>query len=231
MCMYLRELSSVVSVCKCNSSNSMSFLDIKDPAKRIALVDEHVKAMKTVRRRNMVIREMKLAIGEELQTLFHPIVSATKQAAEKTAEELVPVQKALEDTDVALKAGHRTIPPPSPPQKDLTFGIYATGDGRYAMGNSIVHIEGNTLKVDDKEYELTPGLRVLILYKKPRSQHYISDDYSVYKAIVAETRVRAYPNKRTGSARPRSTWKWKHMIKDMDIPGDMVEEEDGGGAN
>ena len=24
------------------------------------------------------------------------------------------------------------------------------------MGNSIVHIEGNTLKVDDKEYELTP---------------------------------------------------------------------------
>ena len=49
----------------------MSFLDIKDPAKRAALVDEYVKAMKTVRRRNMVNREMRLAIGEELQTLFH----------------------------------------------------------------------------------------------------------------------------------------------------------------
>ena len=81
------------------------------------------------------------------------------------------------------------------------------------MGNSIVHIEGNTLKVDDKEYELTPGLRMLILYKKPRPQHYTSDDYSVYKAIVAQTRVRAYPNKRTCSARPRSTWKWKHMLR------------------
>ena len=36
--------------------------------------------------------------------------------------------------------------------------------GRYAMGNSIVHIDVNTLKVDGKEYELTPGLRMLILY-------------------------------------------------------------------
>ena len=34
------------------------------------------------------------------------------------------------------------------------------------MGNSIVHTEGNTLKVDDKEYELTPGLGMLILYKE-----------------------------------------------------------------
>ena len=77
--------------------------------------------------------------------------------------------------------------------------------------------------MDDKEYELTPGLRMLILYKKPRPQHYTSDDYSVYKAIVAQIRVRAYPNKRTGSAGPRSTWKWKHMLRGMAIPGDRVE--------
>ena len=95
------------------------------------------------------------------------------------------------------------------------------------MGNSIVHIGGNTLKVDNKEYELTPGLRMLILYKKPRPRHHNSENYSVYKAIVAQTMVRAYPNKRTGSARLRSTWKWKHMIRGMAIPGDRVEEEDG----
>ena len=111
MCIYMRERPNAVSVCMNNSSNSMSFLNIKDPAKRMALVDEYVKAMKTVQRRNMVNREMKLAIGEELQTLFHPIVSATKQAAEKTAKELVPVKKALEDIDGPLKQQH-TIPPP-----------------------------------------------------------------------------------------------------------------------
>ena len=37
---------------------------------------------------NMMNREMKLAIGDELQTLFHPIVNATKQAAEETRKEL-----------------------------------------------------------------------------------------------------------------------------------------------
>ena len=89
----------------------------------------------------MMNREMKLAIGEELQTLFHPIVSATKQAAEKTAEGLAPVKKAIEDIDGTLKA-----------QNDVPL---------------------------------------LILYKNPRPQHYTSDDYSVYKAIVAQIRVRA----------------------------------------
>ena len=33
MCIYMRERPSVVSVCMCNSSDSMSFLDIEDPAK------------------------------------------------------------------------------------------------------------------------------------------------------------------------------------------------------
>ena len=117
----MRARPSAVSVCMCNSSNSMSFLDTKDPAKRTALVDEYGKAMKTVRRRNMMHREMKLAIGEELQTLFHLIVSATKQAAENTAEELVPVKKAVEDG--ALNAQQRIIPLPSQPQGSHTWYI------------------------------------------------------------------------------------------------------------
>ena len=32
----------------------------------------------------MANREMKLAIGDKLQTLFHPIVNANKQASEET---------------------------------------------------------------------------------------------------------------------------------------------------
>ena len=57
------------------------------------------------------------------------------------------MKKALEDIDGALKAQQQhTIPPLSLLQKDLTFGIHTTGAGRYAMGNRIVHIEGNTLK-------------------------------------------------------------------------------------
>ena len=130
-------LYQFATVQQCNSSNSMSFLDIKNPAERTALANEYVKAMKTIRKHNMVNREMELAIGEELQTLFHPIVTTTKQTADKTVEELVPVKKALEDIDGALRAQQQpTVPAPqSPPEKDLTFGIHATGDGWHATGD------------------------------------------------------------------------------------------------
>ena len=36
--------------------------------------------------------------------------------------------------------------------------------------------------------------------------------------------VRAYPDKCTITARPRSTWKWKYMFRGIAISGDRVEE-------
>ena len=81
----------------------MSFLDIKDPAERATLVKEYITVMKTVKQRNMMKREMKRAIGDELQTLFHPIVNANKQAAEETRIEREPMKKKLSAIDGALK--------------------------------------------------------------------------------------------------------------------------------
>ena len=60
--------------------------------------------MKTVKQRNMTKCEMKVAIGDELQILFHPIANATKQAAEETRKELAPMKKALTDIDGELAA-------------------------------------------------------------------------------------------------------------------------------
>ena len=71
------------------------FLDIKDPAERATLIKEYVTAMKTVKQRNMANRVLKLAFGDELQTLFHPIVNATKKAAEETRKEVEPMKKTL----------------------------------------------------------------------------------------------------------------------------------------
>ena len=93
----------------------MPFLDIKDPSKRAALVNEHVTAMITVKkRRNMMNREMKLAIRDEIQTLFHPIVNATKQVAEETRKELALMKKALSNIDGALVAQRATDAPSKP---------------------------------------------------------------------------------------------------------------------
>ena len=84
----------------------------------------------------MVNREMKLAIGDELHTLFHPIVSATKQAAGETRKELAPMKRTLTDFDGALTAQHVDArqPPPASKTADTTFGFYKK-DGQLSMGN------------------------------------------------------------------------------------------------
>ena len=102
----------------------MLFLDIKDPAKRATLIKEYVTAMKTVKQRNMVYQEMKLAklaIGDELQTLFHPIFNETKQAAEGNRKELAPLKKTLTYIDGALAAQHVDARPSASNTVDTTF--------------------------------------------------------------------------------------------------------------
>ena len=95
--------------------------------------------MKTAKQRNMMKREMKLAIGDELQTLFHPIVNATKQAAEETRKELESMKKKLADIDGALKANIDGALKPIAalnPGKNVanTFGIYRRKDGHLQIG-------------------------------------------------------------------------------------------------
>ena len=122
----------------------MSCLDIKDPTKRAAVVNEYDTAMKTVKLRNMTNREMKLAIGDELQALFHPIVNATKQAAKETVNDLAAAKKALTDIDGALldqpvAAAEVTVPPASKPKKDPIWFILETRwKTRYEKQSSVV---------------------------------------------------------------------------------------------
>ena len=117
---------------------------IKDLVEIATLVKEYVTAMKTVEQRNMVNREMKLAIGDALQTLFHPIVNATKQAAEETRKELAPMKKMLTDIDEALNL--TTVSN----NIDATFGIFTGKDGQLSMGSKVVRCDrnGKILNVD-----------------------------------------------------------------------------------
>ena len=79
----------------------------------------------------MMNREMKLAIGDELQTLFHPIVNVTKQAANETRKELTPMKKTLTDIDRSLIAQGATGAPSKTPlnkNADITFGLHRKQD-------------------------------------------------------------------------------------------------------
>ena len=209
----------------------MSFLDIKDPAERATLVKEYVTAMKTVKQRNMMKREMKLAIVDKLQTLFHPIVNATKQAAEETRKEIEPMKKKLADIDGALKANiDGALKPVAALQPgknvDTTFGIYRRKYGQLQMGSEIVGLDKNErfLIVDGNKYDLTQGFWAFIMQKHPQVSKWPSRDYRTYKSLSAQTKVKSHLNPR-GSSRPSATWKYKHMLKRMTVPGERIPEE------
>ena len=84
---------------------------------------------------------MKLATGDELQTLFHPIVNATKQAADETRKELAPMKKTLTDIDGAFTAQRATDARPRLDKNtnaDATFGLFQMHDGQLGMRNKVV---------------------------------------------------------------------------------------------
>ena len=51
-----------------------------------------------------------------------------------------------------------------------------------------------------------------------------SSDYKAYKELVAQTKVKPFPN-RAGTGRPHATWKWEHMRRKMTEPGESIAEE------
>ena len=136
------------------------------------------------------------------------------------------MKKTLTDIDEASAAQreHVTKPPQSKPVDNI-FGFYKK-DGRLWMGNKAVRLDvkGKIVTVDDTVYKLTSGLLKLITNKHPRLGLYNNNDKGVYRSLVAQTRVRSFPNKTIG-ARPHATWKWKQLLKKMVIPGEMIVEE------
>ena len=84
---------------------------------------------------------------------------------------------------------------------------------------------GTILNVDGVEYDLAPGLNTLIVQKHPRPNQWTSGDYQAYKYLSIQTKVRSHLNPR-GVARPRSTSKYKHMLRKMIVPGESIVEEE-----
>ena len=95
------------------------------------------------------------------------------------------------------------------------------------MGNKAVQLDknGKTLTVDDTVYKLTSGLLELLTSKHPRPDQYNSNDKRLYSLLVAQTKVKSFPN-RTDGTRPHATWKWKYMLRKMVMPGERIREEE-----
>ena len=85
-------------------------------------------------------------------------------------------------------------------------------------------MEIKRLFVDGTKYKLTPGLVALIGWKRPRANQWNSSDYKAYKEFITQTKVKSFLN-RAGTARPHTTWKWKHMLRKMTAPGESIAEK------
>ena len=73
---------------------------------------------------------------------------------------------------------------------------------------------------------ITPSLTALIWSKHPRpNSQWDSSDYKAYKELVAQTKVKSFPN-RTGTVRPRATWKWKYILRKTTVPRESIAEEE-----
>ena len=192
----------------------MSFLDIKNPARKNELVQEYVNAMQTVRKQNMHTREKKLAIGEELDTLLKPVVQATEKAASENKKEMEELRGAL--NPVVSRPSRRVM------HDDKTFGPYRTETGKLRLGVSDIKQERlpgdvDQLVVGRKRYDLTPGFNALLTHIHPTD--YTEDDFKNYTKLIAQIKTINNPGL-NAVANPKSTWKYKNLLKDMDMSND-----------
>ena len=63
---------------------------------------------------------------------------------------------------------------------------------------------------------------LLITNIHPQAGQWKTNDYQVYKLLVAQTKVKSFLYWE-GTAQPHVTWKWKNMI--MVIPGERIAAE------
>ena len=80
----------------------MSFLDIKDPKKRDAIVADYLATMNRIQRRNLNEKAQDLAHSEELKEVFHPVIESTKKSAEAITKELAPLQEEMKNLNANL---------------------------------------------------------------------------------------------------------------------------------
>ena len=157
----------------------MSFLNIKDPEKRDAIVSDYLATVKRLQQKNLNEKAQDLVRQADIEHALEPVVRSTGQSTEAITKELIPIKeeiKALnkrlenqkndpekrqqeESEDETLPNIVQTYYQKLPKEKlDKYFGIIMEGD-RYRMGDKYVRIvERSNLMIDHKKYMGTKGL-------------------------------------------------------------------------
>jgi len=148
----------------------MSFLKIKDPSKRDALVAEYLKTKNKIQNDFLSERLGKQSLYEDFEKIFKPITELQKKSSEEIVSMFTPLKETIENIPTSLpwKPELPEIEFPMPinvgpiaheylnnyltEKGDRTFGIKYE-NGVYYLRNTNVDFDGNNLIIGFKEYE------------------------------------------------------------------------------
>ena len=167
----------------------MSFLKIKDPAKRDAIVKEYLELQKNIRDNLLSERTGELELQTDLSKFYRPITETQKATAREITEGLKPIREGIEKLPQAITfpttqpVGEATGEKPEEedeemigeiakkylnrPSPDETFGIREE-EGLYYIGNKQAIIFRDNIITEDEKFEGTHDLWELITSKNPQ---------------------------------------------------------------
>ena len=207
----------------------MSFLKIKDPVKRDAIVRDFLKAKANIYAQSQQEKFADIDSEREATKYFKPIIQSQQQLSEDItgtqekflreiteAVEPLPQQLAL-PADSGSKYTYGAVASESflkalekEQDHDTTFGLY-TRDNKHYIGSKVVEIEDDDLIIGDKKYKGTSGLWELIRSKNPT--HYTENDLDAYKKIMLQTNALYQENNPALPVKSSRSVKYKSIIK------------------
>ena len=158
----------------------------------------------------MIEREGDLQREGELEETFNPIIQSNEKAATAIQKSIEPLSEQMVEMNKKLEKNN--IKSSTTGSVDRYFGIVKDNDNEFMMGRKKVEfVNESTIKVEETLYELTKGLWSLINDNKPKE--YTDKDLETYTRLVKQTDVINYPQNTDDNSRPRSTKKYRTILK------------------
>ena len=193
----------------------MSFLKIKDPAKRDAMVKEYLELKNNIRDNLLSERTGELELQTDLSKFYRPITETQKATAREITEGLKPIREGIEKLPQAIQPiGEATREKGSldlgenaeeylkDPNRDTTFGIRE--EGLYYIGDKQATIINDNIMVGDEKFRGTKGLWELLMSSNPDPMFFDDNDYKKYAKLMVKTNA-LYRGNNPESRRPKAS--------------------------
>jgi len=215
----------------------MSFLNLKDPSKRDALVAEFIKTKNEIQNDFRSERLGEQSLYQDFGKIVKPITGQQKKLSEEIVSKFAPLQEAIENMPPALPSGQVEGQPeafPAPDDEPPTeiydpvaskyLRVFATPDadkrcglkdrnGQLYLGNSKFDIVGDNMKIGDIEYRGREGLWHLLMKDEPKINFATDEDLENYGEMLIRTNAVRHLTSTKIKPLENKSYKWQNIIK------------------